>query len=81
MSREEEEERRRPRLMVSVGVSMLLLVSLAASIMSASIGASPSSQAPAAVDPWIARQAQRLAAACREELDAFSRQSGRHREG
>ena len=29
------------------------------------------------VDPWIARQAQRLAAACREALDEFSRRDRR----
>jgi hypothetical protein len=29
------------------------------------------------VDPWIARQAQRLAAACREALDDFSRRDRR----
>ena len=29
------------------------------------------------VDPWIARQAQRLAAACNEALDAFSRRDRR----
>ena len=29
------------------------------------------------VNPWIARQAQRLAAACREALDAFSRRDRR----
>jgi hypothetical protein len=33
------------------------------------------------VDPWIARQAQRLAAACREALDEFSRRDRRAGEG
>jgi len=33
------------------------------------------------VDPWIARQAQRLADACREELLAFSRRDRRSGEG
>lgn len=33
------------------------------------------------VDPWIARQAQRLAAACREALDDFSRRDRRAGEG
>ena len=33
------------------------------------------------VDPWIARQAQRLADACREELLAFSRRDQRSGEG
>ena len=33
------------------------------------------------VDPWIARQAQRLAAACRESLDEFSRRDRRTGEG
>jgi hypothetical protein len=33
------------------------------------------------VDPWIARQAQRLADACREELVAFSRRDRRSGEG
>jgi hypothetical protein len=33
------------------------------------------------VDPWIARQANRLAAACREELDAFSRRDRRTGDG
>jgi len=33
------------------------------------------------VDPWIARQAQRLADACREALDDFSRRDHRTGEG
>jgi hypothetical protein len=33
------------------------------------------------VDPWIARQAQRLAAACRDALDEFSRRDRRTGEG
>lgn len=33
------------------------------------------------VDPWIARQAQRLVAACREVLDDFSRRDRRAGEG
>ena len=33
------------------------------------------------VDPWIARQAQRLADACRQELLAFSRRDRRSGEG
>lgn len=33
------------------------------------------------VDPWIARQAQRLAAACREVLEDFSRRDRRAGEG
>jgi hypothetical protein len=33
------------------------------------------------VDPWIVRQAQRLADACREELLAFSRRDRRSGEG
>ena len=33
------------------------------------------------VDPWIARQAQRLASACREALDEFSRRDRRTGEG
>ncbi|HUQ43796.1 MAG TPA: hypothetical protein VM451_05200 [Candidatus Limnocylindria bacterium] len=33
------------------------------------------------VDPWIARQAQRLADACREELAAFSRRDRRTGDG
>ena len=33
------------------------------------------------VDPWIARQAQRLADACREELSAFSRRDRRTGDG
>lgn len=33
------------------------------------------------VDPWIARQAQRLAAACREALDDFSRRDRQAGEG
>ncbi|HUG30953.1 MAG TPA: hypothetical protein VMQ65_10630 [Candidatus Limnocylindria bacterium] len=33
------------------------------------------------VDPWIARQAQRLAEACREVLDDFSRRDRRAGEG
>jgi hypothetical protein len=33
------------------------------------------------VDPWIARQAQRLAGACREALDEFSRRDRRTGEG
>jgi hypothetical protein len=33
------------------------------------------------VDPWIARQAQRLAAACREALDEFARRGGVNRPG
>ena len=33
------------------------------------------------VDPWIARQAQRLAATCREELAAFSRRDRRTGDG
>ena len=33
------------------------------------------------VDPWIARQAQRLAEACREELLEFSRRDRRSGEG
>jgi hypothetical protein len=33
------------------------------------------------VDPWIARQAQRLAAACRDELAAFSRRDRRTGDG
>jgi hypothetical protein len=33
------------------------------------------------VDPWIARQAQRLAATCRQELEAFSRRDRRTGDG
>ena len=33
------------------------------------------------VDPWITRQAARLAAECREELAAFSRRDRRAGEG
>ena len=33
------------------------------------------------VDPWIARQAQRLAGSCREALDAFSRRDRRTGDG
>lgn len=33
------------------------------------------------VDPWIARQAQRLGSACREVLDEFSRRDRRTGEG
>jgi hypothetical protein len=33
------------------------------------------------VDPWIARQAQRLASACREALDEFARRDGVNRLG
>ncbi len=35
----------------------------------------------ARVDPWIARQAQRAAAACREALDEFARRDGVNRLG
>jgi hypothetical protein len=33
------------------------------------------------VDPWIVRQAEREAAACRERLAEFSRRDGVHRDG
>jgi hypothetical protein len=44
-------------------------------------GATLTVEASSRVDPWIARQAQRLADACREELLAFSRRDRRSGEG
>jgi hypothetical protein len=44
-------------------------------------GASLTIEDSSRVDPWIARQAQRLADACREELLAFSRRDRRSGEG
>jgi hypothetical protein len=44
-------------------------------------GASVTIEDSSRVDPWIARQAQRLAAACREILDDFSRRDRLSGEG